>query len=88
MSPGDGRQTLRRLADRRGWWPKHAEWLRGVSGNAIELCPERLFRVPQVKRLLHPEPQRRSVTGPLPEPNSHLWRDGRPTRQDSVQELS
>lgn len=91
MSPG-GLQadTARWVAGRRGWWPSAlpAEWLRGVSGNAFELCPERLFRVPHVKRLLHPEPQRRSVTGPLPEPNGHLWRDWRPTRQDSVQELS
>ena len=60
----------------------------GVSGNTFELGRERLFRVPHVKGLLHPEPQRRSVTGPLPEPNGHLWRDWRPTRQDSVQELS
>jgi len=82
--------TARRLAGRRGWSPSalSVEWLRGVSRNAFELCPERLFRVPHVKSLLHPEPQRRSVTGPLPEPNSHLWRDGRPPRQDSVQELS
>src|SRR5258707_1290777 len=87
-----GRQvdTARRLADRRGWWPRAlpAEWLCGVSGKGFELCPERLLRVPHVKRLLHPEPQRRSVTGPLPKPNGHLWRDWRPTRQDSVQELS
>jgi hypothetical protein len=67
---------------------ERAEWLRGVSRNAFELCPERLFRVPHIKSLLHPEPQCRSVTGPLPEPNGHLWRDWRLTRQDSVQELS
>jgi hypothetical protein len=78
-----------RLADRRGGWPRAGRCLRGVSGNAFELCPERLFRVPHVKRLLHPEPQSRSVTGrPLPEPDGHLWRHWRPTRQDSVQELS
>jgi len=50
--------TARRLTDRRGWSPSAlpVEWLRGVSGNAFELCPERLFRVPHVKSLLHPEP--------------------------------
>lgn len=86
----DYTDTARRLADRRGWSPSAlpVEWLRGGSGNAFELCPERLFRVPHVKSLLHPEPQRWSVTGPLPEPNGHLWRDRCPTRQDSVQELS
>lgn len=59
-----------------------------MSGNAIELGPERPFRVPHVKGLLHPQPERRSVTGPLPEPNGHLRRDWRPTRQNAVQELS
>jgi len=59
-----------------------------VTGHALELCPERRFGVPQVKGLLHPEPERRSIAGPLPEPNRHLWRDWRPTRQDSVQKLS
>jgi hypothetical protein len=34
---------------------ERAERLRGVSGNAFELCPERLFRVPHVKGLLHPD---------------------------------
>lgn len=88
MSPGTAGRHCAQVADRRGSWPSRAEWLRGVSGNAFELCPERLFRVPDVKSLLHSEPQRRSITRPLPEPNGHLWRDGRSTRQDSVQELS
>jgi hypothetical protein len=86
--PRNCRQTLRAGCRPPRFVAERAERLRGVSGNTFELCLERLFRVPDVKSLLHPEPQRRSITGPLPEPNGHLWRDWRPTRQDSVQELS
>ena len=83
MNLGHCTQALRRMAE-----CAPAECLRGVSGIALELCPERLLRVPHVKRLLHSEPPGRSVAGPLPEPNGHLWRDWRATRQDSMQELS
>jgi hypothetical protein len=43
-----------------------AECLRRVSGNALELCSQRLVRVPQVKGLLHPEPERRPLPVHLP----------------------
>lgn len=47
-----------------------------MRNNPHQRWPKRAFRVPEVKRLLHPQPQPRPVAAPFAEAHRHFGRYG------------